>query len=166
VKNESRLKRLYLSAAATVIAAAIWFASGLWEFFLFPRHRPLQEKMLFAVYFLIAVWALLFIFGRFVQKRNVALVLVSSALAGLGSSVMIFMFWNAYLSSIRGDWRDFSSIKKMADMVVVYTWGSSIRGTFALAAFTALAYRYLPNLVDFIRSKYRSRQTEGTTRGK
>jgi len=122
--------------------------------------------MLFVALFLVVLITLLFLFGSFVQKRNVALVVVSSAFAGLACSVIILILFALYFCYMRGNWKDISNIEKTAGLLMIYTAVSVIRGTFALAAFTSLVYRYLPKLVDFIRSKYRSRQTEGAMREK
>lgn len=166
MENESRFIRLYWSAAATLITAALWFASPLRELFFFPRHQPLQDKILFAASFLSALCILLFRFGKLAKDANLPLVLLASSTIGLVVSIFLLSVQDLYLCYAANKWWPWSSVLNLYRSIYVFAWASLVRGTFALAAFTALVYRYLPKLVDFIRLKYRARQAEGATRGK
>lgn len=165
MENESRLKRFSWSAAATAIAAAIWLPSPFGELFFFPRQQLLQDKILFAASFLAALCILLFLFGNNVRTKNLLLVLFMATTTGLAVSFSLLAVHDLYFCYTTNKWWLWSSMRNAYSMIYVFTWASLVRGTFALAAFTALVYRYLPKLIDFIRSKYHARQSEGATRG-
>jgi len=155
VENESRLKRFAWSVAATVVAAAIWLLSPLGELFFFPRHQSMHDKVTYTLPFLAVMFVLVALFSDFVRNKKLLLVVLSSSVAGVLSSAVIFLVGVVYSCYIQGKWLSLSSPGRVFEIIVISLGLSLIRGTFALAAFIAIVYRYIPKAVGFL-SRYGS----------
>jgi len=70
VENGSRLKRIGWSVAAIMVAATIWFSSPLGNFFLFPRHQQVQDKIAYFASFLFVACVFFVVPGKACRKRK------------------------------------------------------------------------------------------------